>query len=432
MPCEIDIDNILNSPNQAKNYRRPNDCELMLLNDLNCKKCTKFVKQYEKQNRAKEAIVNTPVKRNAPLTKTHPNRVQLALKEERAKSAELQKTIDKMRKEIQCGSVKVDDKLATDLEKIMSDNLDNASPFMKLFWEEQKKNFDGNKNARVYHPMIIRFCLSLASKSASCYDELRNSNVLILPSRRTLRNYKNAIRPHAGFNYEIINELLKTATALKGYQRYIVLSFDELKIHENLVYDKHSGELIGYVDLGDPELNYSTFQNTDDLATHVLVYYIRELATDLKFSLAYFATKGITSYQIMPTFWEAVAILESTCQLPVNAAVSDGASPNRKCYRMHSDMDDKIDAGITHRTINLYAPDRHIWFFADAPHLKTTRNCIFHSGMRVFIYSNYLRNKINIQPYSIFQCIVRENNRLGASEDEEQTSNFVSLKKVVI
>ena len=96
-------------------------------------------------------------------------------------------------------------------------------------------------------------------------------------------------------------------------------------------------------------------------------------------------------------------------------------------------MDDKIDAGIMHRTINLYAPDRHICFFADAPHLlKTTRNCIFHSGMCVFIYSNYLRNKIDIQPYSILKCIVRENNPLGASEDEEQTSNFVSLKKVVI
>ena len=71
--------------------------------------------------------------------------------------------------------------------------------------------------------------------------------------------------------------------------------------------------------------------------------------------------------------------------------------------------------------------------FADAPRLlKTTRNCVFHSGMCVFIYSNYLRNKIDIQPYSILKCIVRENNRLGESEDEEQTSNFVSLKKVVI
>ena len=84
--------------------------------------------------------------------------------------------------------------------------------------------------------------------------------------------------------------------------------------------------------------------------------------------------------------------------------------------------------------LSTYMPQiRHIWFFADAPHLvKTTRNCKFHSGMCVFIYSNYLRNKIDIQPYSILKCIVRENNRLGASEDEEQTSNFVSLKKVVI
>ena len=73
------------------------------------------------------------------MTKTHPNRVQLALKEERAKSAELQKTIDKMRKEIQCGSVKVDDKLATDLEKIMSDNLDNASPIYEVILGRHKR-----------------------------------------------------------------------------------------------------------------------------------------------------------------------------------------------------------------------------------------------------------------------------------------------------
>ena len=84
----------------------------------------------------------------------------------------------------------------------------------------------------------------------------------------------------------------------------------------------------------------------------------------------------------MPTFWEAVAILELTCQLPVIAAVSDGASPNRKFYRMHSAMDNKMDADITHRTINLYAQDRYIYFFADVPHLmKTTRNCMYHSGM---------------------------------------------------
>ena len=55
--------------------------------------------------------------------------------------------------------------------------------------------------------MIIRFCLSLAAKSPSCYEELRNSRVLILPSQRQLKDYRNAIKPKRGFQVEVINEL---------------------------------------------------------------------------------------------------------------------------------------------------------------------------------------------------------------------------------
>jgi len=95
---------------------------------------------------------------------------------------------------------------------------------------------------------------------------------LVLPCRRTLRDYKNAIRPSTGFNPEVIQELIDTTKSLINFQRFIVISFDEMKIRDNLVFDKHNGQLIGYVDLGDPSLNYGTFQDIDDLATHVLVY----------------------------------------------------------------------------------------------------------------------------------------------------------------
>ena len=54
---------------------------------------------------------------------------------------------------------------------------------------------------------------------------------------------------------------------MKGYQRCVVLSFDEIKIQENLVFDKYTGDLIGYVDLGDIEFNYSPFQDVNDFAT---------------------------------------------------------------------------------------------------------------------------------------------------------------------
>ena len=43
-------------------------------------------------------------------------------------------------------------------------------------------------------------------------------------------------------------------------------------------------------------------------------------------------------------------------------------------------MDNKSHSDIVHRTINIYAPCRYIFFFADAPHLKTMRNGIYNSG----------------------------------------------------
>lgn len=313
----------------------------------------------------------------APLTQTSKNRIALAL-QERGKNKKMQLEADRMRKEINTKGVELHKDFINDVNSIMDSNSENMTPFMKLFWEEQKKASANQKSLR-YHPMIIRFCLSLSMKSASAYDELRDSKVLTLPSRRTLRDYKNAIRPSVGFNPEVIQELKRTTANLKGCQRFIVLSFDEVKIRENLVYDKHTNELIGFVDLGDPSLNYSTFKDIDDLATHCLVYYVRGIACDLKYALAYFATKGVTASQTMPTFWKAVSVLELECTLKVIAAVSDGASPNRLFYRMHKGMDG-VESMVVYRTKNLFA-DRYIFFFADAPHLmKTFRNSLHHSG----------------------------------------------------
>ena len=126
---------------------------------------------------------------------------------------------------------------------------------------------------------------------------------------------------------------------------------------------------------------YSTFSDPDKLPNHILVYYFRGLCSDLKFALAYFATHGVTSFQIMTTFWKAISILEIICKLPVITVVSDGASPKRKFYSLHAPLDELNTKCVTYRTINLFEPKRYIWFFADAPHLlKTARNFIYHLG----------------------------------------------------
>ena len=148
--------------------------------------------------------------------------------------------------------------------------------------------------------MIIRFCLGLAAKSPAAYDEIRfddknNSGFVMLPSRRRLRDYKIDIRPQQGFNKDIVNQLKDIVQNISNIEKYCIILMDEMKIQEDLVWDKHTGDLIGFVDLGDTELNYATLKNTEEFASHVLVFLVRSIVNPLKFSLANFSTDNANS-----------------------------------------------------------------------------------------------------------------------------------------
>ena len=43
-----------------------------------------------------------------------------------------------------------------------------------------------------------------------------------------------------------------------------------MKIQEDLVWDKYTGELFGFVDLGDIQTNFATLKDVKELAIHVL------------------------------------------------------------------------------------------------------------------------------------------------------------------
>ena len=104
-----------------------------------------------------------------------------------------------MNKELEKSSIQIDHTLKNDSTSIISENSKRHTPFLNLFWQQQKKLFKCSNKGRRFHPMLIRFCLSLCSKSSSAYVELRNSNVLVLPSSRKLRDYKNFLQPKTGF-----------------------------------------------------------------------------------------------------------------------------------------------------------------------------------------------------------------------------------------
>jgi hypothetical protein len=82
-----------------------------------------------------------------------------------------------------------------------------VTPYIKVFWEQQRKLLAMPKFGRRCHPHIIRFCLSVYAKSPAAYRELRDSGIFVLPSERILRDYRNFFRPRAGFHSENIERL---------------------------------------------------------------------------------------------------------------------------------------------------------------------------------------------------------------------------------
>ena len=105
----------------------------------------------------------------------------------------------------------------------------------------------------------------------SRYDEKTGAEFLMLPSCWRLQDCKNYFMPQRDFNSRIANELRNKIKSFLENEKFVVLLMDEMKFQENLVWDKHSGEHIGYVDLGDIKLNYATLSNVEEIATHVHV-----------------------------------------------------------------------------------------------------------------------------------------------------------------
>ena len=78
------------------------------------------------------------------------------------------------------------------------------------------------------------------------------------------------VRPTRRFNPGIDNELTKKTAIFSEVEKNVTMFFDEMKIQEYLVWNKHSGELIGFVIFGDNTVNFATLKNDETLAKKVL------------------------------------------------------------------------------------------------------------------------------------------------------------------
>ena len=251
--------------------------------------------------------------------------------------------------------------------------------FPRLFWDQQVKA-SGYKNSKSmkWHPLFIKWCLYLRHLSGRSYELLRKSGCVKLPSQSTLRDYTHHIPAKVGFSAEVDQHLVDAAFLSNNLNKYVILVMDEMHIKHDLVYDKHDGSLIGFVDLGSTNNQLLEFEKalaaekTDrTLASTMLMFMVRGLLCKFNYPYAQFACNDISGSLMFDPMWEAVSRLERL-GFYVLGLTCDGASPNRRLWKLHSDSSDEL----IYKVPNLFADDgRDFYFIPDPPHLlKTIRN----------------------------------------------------------
>lgn len=155
--------------------------------------------------------------------------------------------------------------------------------FKRIFWDQQLEaaNTKDRKQIR-WHPAIIKWCLHLKFISSGAYHALQETGIITLRSERTLRDYTHWMPAKVGFMPEVDTQLVKEANISEEKDRYVVLCWDEVKIKENLVFDKHTCELVGFTNLGDINNHLDRVQEQCEseqsshghanVATHVIVH----------------------------------------------------------------------------------------------------------------------------------------------------------------
>ena len=115
------------------------------------------------------------------------------------------------------------------------------------------------------------------------------------------------------------------------------------------------------------------------IAKTMMVFMVRGIFTDIKFPYAQFPLLSGIGYDLFPLIWQTIDRLECN-GIHVIGITADGASINRKLFRLHSPTE-----ALVYKTTNVYTR-REVFFFSDPPHLlKTIRNAFANPNRNLWV-----------------------------------------------
>ena len=94
--------------------------------------------------------------------------------------------------------------------------------------------------------------------------------------------------------------------SLPEFQKFVCLLFDEVRVKEQLVYDKYTSQIIGFVDLGEVNNELLDMERSEKgevhqcVAKNILVFMVRGMFLKLEFPYAQFPCSSLSGDVIYP------------------------------------------------------------------------------------------------------------------------------------
>ena len=131
------------------------------------------------------------------------------------------------------------------------------------------------------------------------------------------QDYTHWIKANRGVQSDVTEQLMKAANveALKEWQKYVAVCFDEVKVKEGIVYDQHDCRVVGFVDFGDVNNAMLEFERSADggrpeIAKQMLVFMVRGVFFRMNFPYAQFATRELSADVLFPMVHICIIMLK--------------------------------------------------------------------------------------------------------------------------
>jgi len=279
----------------------------------------------------------------------------------------------------------------------------------KLTKSQKKQRAKGMR----YHPLVIKWCCSLASKcQEKGYESMRN--ILPLPHWQTIKQYRQTSCSSEPMNQENLRRMVQEMER-RNCKGIGGIHWDEMIIQEGIVVCKRTGELVGFENFDiPPEFtdDFNRMQNENcesDIcdsdssdsessesssssssaendsneypksknqfrAKMICQFFFSSIEGDFSWPVASFPVRRMKSENLRELVWKVIEVLSKTTiyknkNIQVLYGVCDGSSYSHAFFRKSN-----VQNWVCFNPYNNNVP---IWWLSDYPHLiKKLRNFI--------------------------------------------------------